>query len=177
MEVLEEWVTQKFLGVRCTYGDDRSLTNMILRRGHKALFAAEATATTFVPATFEVFMKQQLRWKKSWVRESVMAGGFIWKKNPIMSISFYLGLILPLLAPVVVLRAFFWYPISTGRIPYFYLVGLVLMAMIYGLYYYIHTKDKNWIYGVLFATFYTLVLIWQLPYAILNIRDPQWGTR
>lgn len=177
LEVLIDWLQQTFLGIRCTYGDDRSLTNFLLRKGYKTLFAPEAKAYTIVPDTFKRFMSQQLRWKKSWLRESFKASFFMWKKNPIMAISFYMGIILPLIAPVVVVRALLWYPYATGKAPWFYLFGLFLMAMIYGLYYFIHTKDKKWIYGVFFATFYTLVLIWQLPWAILNLRDPKWGTR
>jgi hyaluronan synthase len=177
LEVLDSWLNQKFLGVKCTYGDDRSLTNFLLKKGYKALFSPKAVAYTFVPGTFRQFLKQQLRWKKSWVRESFKAGKFIWKKNPIMSISFYLGVILPILAPVVVVRALIWYPHATGRLPYFYLFGLLLMAVVYGLYYYIYTGNKKWVYGVLFATFYTVILIWQLPWAILNLRDARWGTR
>ena len=177
LEVLNNWLKQEFLGVRCTYGDDRSLTNFLLRKGYKALFSPEARAYTFVPDTFKKFMRQQLRWKKSWVRESLKAGGFIWKRNPIMAVSFYLGVILPLLAPVIVVRALIWYPYATSKAPWFYLAGLLLMAIVYGLYYYIHTKSRKWIYGVLFATFYTIILIWQLPWAILNLRDSRWGTR
>ena len=177
LEILDKWLYQKFLGVQCTYGDDRSLTNFLLKKGYKALFAPEAKAYTFVPDTFKKFLKQQLRWKKSWVRESLIASFFIWKRNPIMAVSFYLGVILPLLAPVIVIRALIWYPYATGNAPWFYLAGLLLMAIVYGLYYYIFTRDKKWVYGVLFATFYTLVLIWQLPWAILNLRDPKWGTR
>lgn len=177
LEVLDQWLNQKFLGAQCTYGDDRSLTNFLLQKGYKCLFAPEAIAYTFVPDTFKKFMKQQLRWKKSWVKESLRASLFMWKKNPIMSISFYLGVILPLLAPIIVVRAFVWYPLATGKMPWYYIGGLLLMAIVYGLYYYLHTRDKKWFYGTLFAVFYTLVLIWQLPWAILNLRDSKWGTR
>lgn len=176
-EVLDAWLAQSFLGITCTYGDDRSLTNYLLKKNYKALFAPDAIAYTFVPDTFKKFLRQQFRWKKSWVRESLIAGTFIWKKNPIMSISFYLSVLLPLVAPVVVVRALLWFPYVTGRVPWFYLTGLALMAVVYGLYYYIFTRDKRWVYGVLFATFYTVVLIWQLPWAILNLRDARWGTR
>ena len=176
-EVMEEWLAQKFLGVQCTYGDDRSLTNYLLKKGYKTLFSNEAIAYTFVPDTLQKFMKQQFRWKKSWVRESLIAGSIMWKKNPIMSISFYLGVILPILAPVIVIRALVWYPYSTGNWPLYYLIGLVLMAVVYGLYYYIYTRDRKWVYGVVFAAFYTIILIWQLPWAILNLRDARWGTR
>lgn len=177
LEVLEPWLAQSFLGVKCTYGDDRSITNFLLKKGYKAMYSPTAVAYTFVPDTFKKFMRQQLRWKKSWVRESLIAGSFIWKRNPIMSLSFYVGVILPLLAPVIVFRALIWYPVATHKAPYYYLIGLALMAIVYGLYYRIHIKDNRWVYGVLFATFYTLVLIWQLPWAILNLRDARWGTR
>lgn len=177
LKVLDRWLGQKFLGVTCTYGDDRSLTNFLLDNGKRALFSPTAISYTFVPNTFRQFMKQQLRWKKSWVRESIKAGFFIWKRHPVMSVSFYLGIILPLLAPVIVFRALFWFPFATGIFPLFYLSGLLLMAFVYGLYYYIYTRDRNWIFGSLFAVFYTIVLIWQLPWAILNLRDSRWGTR
>jgi hyaluronan synthase len=32
-EVIDKWLEQRFLGVQCTYGDDRSLTNYLLRGG------------------------------------------------------------------------------------------------------------------------------------------------
>ncbi len=177
LEVMDEWMNQTFLGVKCTYGDDRSITNYLLKKGYKALYAEKAIVHTFVPSTWRQFLKQQLRWKKSWTRESLIASTFVWKKNPIMSISFYIGFILPLLAPFVVFRALVWYPYMTGSFPWFYLTGLFLMAIIYGLYYYINMRDRRWVYGVAFATFYTVFLIWQLPYAIFRMRDSKWGTR
>ncbi|MEO8581246.1 MAG: glycosyltransferase [Patescibacteria group bacterium] len=177
LPVIDKWLNQRFLGIQCTYGDDRSLTNFVLRRGHKALYAPEAKSYTIVPNSFTKFMKQQLRWKKSWVRESLMAGSFIWRRHPLMSFSFYLGVILPLLAPVVVIRALIWYPFVHDAIPWLYLFGLILMAIVYGLYYYIHTRDRKWVFGVVFAAFYSVILIWQLPWAILTLRDSKWGTR
>jgi hyaluronan synthase len=168
LDFLDEWLEQRFLGVECTYGDDRALTNFLLQRGYKAMYAEQAVSHTIVP---------QLRWKKSWVRESLKAGMFIWRRNPLMSIPFYMGIVLPLLAPVVVTRAMIWYPTSTGAAPWYYLSGLLLMAGIYGLYYHIHVKDRRWVYGSIFAVLYTIVLIWQLPYAILTLRNSRWGTR
>jgi hyaluronan synthase len=174
---IDEWLEQTFLGVRCTYGDDRSLTNYLLKRGYKALYSPDATAYTFVPDTMRKFMRQQLRWKKSWVRESLIGSKFMWKKHPIMSLGFYIGVLLPLLAPIIVFHAVVWYPVHNHSFPLFYLFGLILMSCIYGLYYRIYSHDKKWVYGALFAVFYTIVLIWQLPYAILTLRDSSWGTR
>ena len=174
---IDEWLEQRFLGIRCTYGDDRSLTNYLLKRGYKALYSPDATAYTFVPDTMRKFMRQQLRWKKSWIRESLIASKFMWRKHPIMALGFYIGVILPIVAPIIVIHAIIWYPLQTHSFPWFYLFGLLLMSSIYGLYYRIYVHDKKWVYGALFAVFYTIVLIWQLPYAIFTLRDTKWGTR
>lgn len=177
LEVLDKWVNQSFMGVKCTYGDDRSLTNFLLNKNYKVLYSEKAIVHTFVPDNYRSFMKQQMRWKKSWFRESLLASTFIWRRNPVMSLSFYLGFILPILAPVVLLRAVVWYPIVHHEIPYFYIFGFLIMSALYGIYYTIYTRDRNWHYGVLFSLFYVSILIWQLPYAILTIRDSRWGTR
>jgi hyaluronan synthase len=177
VKILDNWLNQSFLGVRCTYGDDRSLTNFLLYKDYHCIFGPDAIAHTFVPDTLRKFLKQQLRWKKSWVRESILACTFIWRRNPIMSISFYLGVALPLMSPIVAARALLWLPFFEDKTPFFYIFGLGLMATLAGVYYYAKTGDKKWIYGIFFSTFYALILIWQLPYAILRIRDSSWGTR
>ncbi len=176
-EVLEEWRAQKFLGVQCTYGDDRSLTNFLLRNGYKLAYCRDAIAYTIVPDTLRKFLKQQLRWKKSWSRECYIASKFVWRRHPLMSVGFYVNVLLSLLAPLIVARALLWYPYHTHSFPYYYLVGLILVSFLYGFYYYAHTGKKLWFYGVAFAWFYALVLVWQLPYAILTLRDTKWGTR
>lgn len=176
-EVLDAWLSQEFLGTTCTYGDDRSLTNHLLRLGYLTTYAPTALATTVVPETWPVFLRQQLRWKKSWVRESMIAATFMYRRHPVMAASFYAGLVLPLFSPLVVMRSFFWIPIVAHRFPVSYLFGLFVMAMIYGLYYYISTRDRQWLFGLLFATLSTVVLVWQLPLAVVTLRDGRWGTR
>lgn len=177
LPLLDEWTHQYFLGVLCTYGDDRSLTNRVLKHGYDTVFAPDSIAHTFVPDNFKVYLKQQLRWKKSWLRESFMACFFMWRKNILMSSSFYLGFILPIIGPFIVIRTLFLHPFQTGAVPLYYFTGLLLMTLIYGLYYYRYTGDRNWLLGVMSTTFYSFILIWQLPYALLKIRDSKWGTR
>ena len=72
LEILDKWLNQKFLGVQCTYGDDRSLTNFIIKK-YKAVYSSEAKAHTVVPDKFSKYLKQQQRWKKSWIRETFIA--------------------------------------------------------------------------------------------------------
>ncbi len=176
LEVLDEWVMQKTLGVDCHYGDDRSLTNYLLKK-YKMKYAPEARASTIAPETTKQFFKQQLRWKKSWIAESFRAMLFIWKKNPLMAISFYAEIVLTFLSPVVLIRAFFWDPAIHHTMPFLYLMGLILISFVYAFFYYIKTGNKSWGWGAAAAWFYAIVMIWQLPYAILTLRDARWGTR
>ncbi len=177
MPILKSWQKQKFWGVTCTFGDDRSLTNFVLKSGYLAIYAPDVIAKTFVPENLRTYARQQMRWKKSWFRENLIAAGFMWKKNIFIVVLFYLGFILPLVTPIIVFRALLWYPFFHGGTPLLYLLGIMIMSVLYGLYYYIYTKDKKWMIGTLFSIYYAILLIWQLPWAIFNIRDTRWGTR
>ena len=102
-----------FLGVESTFGDDRSLTNCVLREW-KVRYEEKAVSHTIVPETFQQFMKQQTRWKRSWTRESLIVATFIWKKNPIAAIATYISVVLPLVAPIAALRAVVVEPLMHG---------------------------------------------------------------
>ncbi len=175
-EYLEEWVHQKFLGEPCTFGDDRSLTNFMIRK-YRAVYSPEAKATTVVPDTFGKYMKQQQRWKKSWVRETWIASGFMWKKHPLAAVSFYSYVFLAFASPVVFFRALFWLPLAEGAWPVIYLFGLLLMLLLHGLYYRIKVGPRSWFLAILSFWFNTVILMWQLPWAFVTIRDSRWGTR
>jgi hyaluronan synthase len=176
---LEWWENQTFLGLQSTFGDDRSLTNCVLR-GWKVKYEAKAVSHTAVPASFRTFMKQQLRWKRSWTRESLLVSRFMWRKNPIAALSTYVGIVLPLVAPVIAVRTVLWQPIfGGGGAPLVYVLGVYAMAIAYGLYYAVrHPRyDDLWIYGVAFCFFYFAFLLWQTYFAIFTARTTEWGTR
>lgn len=173
------WEQQRFLGRRSTFGDDRSLTNCVLR-DWKTRYESTAVSHTIVPATFSKFMRQQLRWKRSWTRESLIVSTFVWKRNPAASLAVYVGIALPLVAPVVALRAVAWQPlVGAGGPPLIYLAGVYAMALAYGLYYAVHHEryDPLWVFGVVFCFFYLIFLLWQTYYAIATARVSGWGTR
>jgi hyaluronan synthase len=174
--VLDRWVNQRFLGRPSTYGDDRSLTNALLP-AWRVLYAPNAQAYTVVPERLAVFLRQQLRWKKSWLRESARASRVMWRKHPVMVLMFYLGVLLPLLAPQVVFRAVIVQPRFVSELPYWYAGGVVLIALFYGFYYRMYRRDRGWYRGIGFALFYAAILVWQMPYALATIRDSRWGTR
>jgi hyaluronan synthase len=174
--VLDDWLHQSFLGTPCTFGDDRSLTNFILRN-NKVVFHHEAVAWTKAPESWLKFFKQQLRWKKSWTRETYVAAGIMYRKHPIAALSYYMGIIMTLLSPLIVLRALVYMPIvaSASAVPY--LLGLLLIYLFFCLVFRYHTESRYWIYGLAFAVLYIGVLCWQNYYAIATVRRTHWGTR
>jgi hyaluronan synthase len=176
MPILDEWLNQTFLGTRATFGDDRSLTNFILRR-HRVIYNSSATCTTLAPESWRQFFRQQLRWKKSWIRETFIGAGFMWRRHPAAAFFYYLGAVFPVVSPIVVFNALVYPPLVGGRISLLYVYGATLMAALYGLYYLGRKRNGLWLYGVAFSFFYMLVLVWQTYYALATVRRNHWGTR
>ena len=176
MENLDSWLNQRFLGQKATFGDDRSLTNLMLRN-HRTYYQDTAVCSTIVPNDNKVFLKQQMRWKRSWLRESFTAGTFIWKKQPFAAVFFYVGLFVPILAPVVVLYNLVYVPITTYAFPTTFMVGMIMMAMMMSAAQMLLRKSTTWIFGFLFCMYYEAVLLWQMPIAIVTFWKSTWGTR
>ncbi|EFL50540.1 glycosyl transferase family 2 [Solidesulfovibrio fructosivorans JJ]] len=176
MRHLDAWEHQTYLGQPATFGDDRSLTNFVLT-GHYAVYQHSAVTHTIVPSTYGKFYTQQMRWKRSWLRESLKACLFMWRKEPFMAISFYLGLLLPVLAPFVVLRAFVFMPAAYGIWPIMYIAGVFFMSMLMCTSYLFLKRSNLWLYGVPFCFFYLTVLLWQILWALLTFWQSNWGTR
>lgn len=173
---MEEWLNQKFLGQKATFGDDRAMTNFVLN-GHRTTYQDTAICSTVVPNEYKVFLKQQMRWKRSWLRESIIAGKFIWKKEPFMAAFFYMGLFVPIAAPVIVIYNLIYVPITHNIFPTTFLVGLLMMAFMMSFAQMFFRKSTTWIFGMLFCIYYEAVLLWQMPVAWVTFWKSTWGTR
>jgi len=175
LEILPEWERQTFLGRKATYGDDRALTNSILQR-HRVVYQAQARSYTLAPTTVRTFLVQQLRWKKSWLRESLRVVRYIWRKHPIAAALTYMSVFFPWVAPIVVVHSLFWRSLAVGS-PWFYLMGAYVMALLYSLYYAVARKSPLWWHGMTFVAVYMAFLVWQTYYAVATLRNTSWGTR
>lgn len=170
------WLNQKFLRHPATFGDDRSMTNFIMKT-HRTGYQDTAVCYTIVPSVYKQFLKQQMRWKRSWLRESLIAGNFIWKKEPFMSLFFYMGLVVPIAAPIVVVYNLMYVPITYGVFPKTFLMGLLLMSLMMSFADMFFMKSTLWIYGLFFCLFYEVILLWQMPIAWVTFWKSTWGTR
>lgn len=177
LPLLDGWEFQTFLGRPATFGDDRALTNRILT-DHRVVYQASARAETVAPESLRVFFRQQLRWKKSWLRESMQVLRYFWRKNPIAAVFTYASIAFPFMAPWVVLHA------VLGRLVggepgglWFYVIGTYAMALLYSLFYAFKRHDGLWFHGMTFVALYMSVLVFQTYWGIFTMRDTRWGTR
>ncbi len=176
LDNMDEWINQKFLGRRATFGDDRSMTNFVLKR-HRTGYQDTAVCSTIVPNRYKTFLAQQMRWKRSWLRESIIAGSFMWRKEPFMAVMFYIGLIVPVAAPVVVLYNLIYTPIIHRVFPTTFLLGLLMMALMMSVVQLFLRRSSTWVFGMLFCFYYEAVLLWQMPVAWFTFWKSTWGTR
>jgi hyaluronan synthase len=178
LRALPSWLNQTFLGKTATFGDDRSLTNKILKE-YQVIYHAGAIVRTYVPNRWGIFLRQQLRWKKSWIREATITAPLMLKEPPLATLSYFLGLIVTVMSPFIVLRVFLYAPLALGTVAWipYYIAGLFLVFLLLGLAYFYHTRSRYWYYGLAFAVFYAWFFSLQTYYALLTVRRTHWGTR
>jgi hyaluronan synthase len=179
MPIIDTWLNEKFLGLPVTWGDDRALTNWVLKLGYRTIYTDEAKAYTICPDTWKVFFKQQTRWKKGWFVNSINAAKFIIKKDPFVALTYFYPLILiTLVTPFMALRAFVWNPVVEGISPLFYIIGVYLIACITVVFYrYVSKENKYWPYIFVWSTINMVFLSFILFYALATIQNRKWGTR
>jgi hyaluronan synthase len=170
---LEDFITQKFMGKECTYGDDRHLTNNILIKGYQVLYTHLAWCRTDTPEEVTRFFDQQVRWCKSSYRE------LSWnvKAIPHHSIWMCIDLLYTAVYSFIVLSGFIYSLFAGFKILCLYLFILVLMNTLKSLYAVI-LCDYNlfyMLYGI-YGVVYILFLVPAKLYAGITISDIKWGT-
>jgi hyaluronan synthase len=181
---LDEWLGQRFLGRQCTYGDDRHMTFWCLKEG-RVLLAPDAVAWTYVPERMAHFLRQQIRWSKSFFRESIW---MLFRMSPRRS-CWWLTLIET--GTWAVFTTALLYSLAVRPIlaehfgPWAYVGSAVLLSYARsGHYTEAEHPGMRWgarIAGLLLAPLYGLIHIaLLLPlrlYALATLADNKWGTR
>jgi len=173
--LLDRYVHQKFLGEECTYGDDRHLTNLVLMKGYKIEYVDEAIVYTDVPDKFTKFVKQQVRWKKSFIRESLVALSFSWKQSFWLTLEVLWNLILPyfaVIARITVIILALIYPLEILT----FIFAVITIAIIRNLVLFFEDR-KAAIWAIPYAFIHEFILYWLFWYALFRLKDGRWGTR
>ncbi|PIS07894.1 hypothetical protein COT78_01525 [Candidatus Berkelbacteria bacterium CG10_big_fil_rev_8_21_14_0_10_43_13] len=173
---LDDYINENFLGEICTFGDDRHLTRMVLQDGHKVVYTQKAKAKTYVPDSLKDFLKQQLRWKKSFIRESSLIFPYALKRGGVLLLETFSGLAMPVMGAyvrIVLVILVIRYPFM---LPY-YLVMMIITATIRSLLM-IERKDwKLWFRNIQYAFVHETMIFWLFFVALLTLNHNQWGTR
>jgi hyaluronan synthase len=179
MPILDQFRSESFLGLPITWGDDRSLTNWVLRLGYKTVYSEEVQSYTICPEDYRTFLKQQVRWKKGWFVNSIIISKYLLMKYPFIAITYFFPLfIISLMTPIIAVRALIYQPIVNGVIPFIYLFGIFLITALTVCYYrFVARENKYWPYLFIWAAVNAGFLSFILFYALATIQNRKWGTR
>jgi hyaluronan synthase len=181
MPTLEAWRQQTFLGLPATIGEDRALTNYVMRGGYYITYQRSAVVHTVVPETYRGLCRMFLRWDRSNFRENWVQLQFIFTKyrrqhRLLPIIDFFITQIefpLTYLFLGMLMASFFIYPIVMVK----FFAGMGVFTLIWMYYYISQERDLDFIYGILYSYFAFFFLNWVQPYAFLTVRNGRWLTR
>ena len=176
LAVLEDWMNATVMGVHGNYADDRSLTNRILKN-YNIIYDDTALATTIAPESWKQYTRQQARWMRSYLREIIRTGRFIWRKHPVPAISWYAMMWLPLVEPFVMLQALLIGPLMAQTFRADYTLGVLSITLVWSLHFLATTGRRWWWGGITFTMSYIAFYSWQIYWALFTLRGRKWGTR
>lgn len=175
--VLKKYVFQKFLNEKCNFGDDRHLTNLILSMGYKVVFRKKSIAYTEAPTTIKEYIVQQIRWKQSFIRESLISMKFMSQKGFLFTLETLMIAIYPLFGLIVRLSIFI-VPLFFPLMLIYYFVIINLMAIIINLNFIPEWEPFK--FSIFYAWIHIFIIYWLYFIALYKVfvqRTTAWGTR
>ncbi|MBW4050708.1 MAG: glycosyltransferase family 2 protein [Proteobacteria bacterium] len=178
--VLERWKCQEFLGLRCTFGEDRAMTNYLLGDGYDSVYQRTAVVHTVVPNEYGKLCKMLLRWDRSYVREEIRFARIVWTRPwPTRALAVFDRSITNARIPI------YWSSLAVlpvviavhPRIVGPMVIATGALSFIQVLYYLRSERSLNFAYGVLYAYYSSFALFWIFPYAVATVRARGWLTR
>ncbi len=145
------------------------------RYAWKLVYSPSIKVTAGVPTNFPDLVRQQIRWRKSFIRSLPATGGIYWRRPFYAAFLYYLVLALKLTRPLIVLKIMLLIFSGDLATVVFYMAGLMYTGMLYG----IDTRLRNpgypyWIYRPLFTFISTFILSWLIFYAAITIKKETW---
>src|SRR5690554_2866702 len=183
LSCLPQWINQTFMGEASDIGEDRAMTNMILKQGYKVLFQRNACVLTNTPEKYKNLYKMFIRWERSNVRENIMMSKFAFtnfRQGPktgtrILLLNQWLKVIMAY--PLLMLMFLF---VLTH--PLLFLSSCLMSVFIFSsvqVFFYSKRQksilESMWAYP--YSIFYMFTLFWITPYAIATASRSGWLTR
>jgi len=176
-DIIGEFANQRFLGERCTHSEDRHLTNLVLKRGFDVVYVSEAVSWTETPSTVNGFLKQQRRWKRGYVRESLFTLLYAWRVKKLLWLQI---LVWDLSAPFLAfgLRIGLIVVVLTNPTLFFTAILPSWVALLLIRYIFVPLRAPDKLLGLfLYMFFYEGCLYWLNLWALFTVRNKSWVTR
>jgi cellulose synthase/poly-beta-1,6-N-acetylglucosamine synthase-like glycosyltransferase len=196
------WAADTFLGREFRFATDRQLTGYVLgqpsisdrlRSAHaddplvrdepheprrwRVAYCRSARAWTHVPPKFTSVIRQQVRWKKSFVRNLFFTGRFIWRRGLMPTLLYYGHVLWVVLGPFMAIRHLILLPLQGAwEISLLYGAGVIVKGLVWGVAYRVQNPgDRRWVLRPAMNVLSALVLSWLLPYSIATLRRGTWS--
>ena len=180
---LPEWINQTFMGQPSDIGEDRAMTNMIMKQGHTVKFQRNAIVLTNVPEKFSGLYKMFIRWGRSNVRENIAMSKYVFTNfrkegkfgarllfvnqsiKLVMAYPFLLAMLLVIVAhPLLFLSSTLFGILVYSSFPVFFHARR-------------HRNIAESVWAYSYSLLYTFGLFWITPYAIATAGRRGWLTR
>jgi N-acetylglucosaminyltransferase len=174
-ELWSRYLSQTFAGVPCTNGDDLHLTNLVLATGRQVLFEPRAIASTSVPRSLRLYLRQQLRWNRSFYRELPWTFAGIRSRHPYLALDVLARALLPLLlAAALVLLAGEGLLVGWGLLAADLTLALAMLCVT-AAFLLVHGASVSFLllYGPLHMALLVPIRVW----ALVTLASPRWETR
>jgi cellulose synthase/poly-beta-1,6-N-acetylglucosamine synthase-like glycosyltransferase len=196
---LPAWENDKFLGSEFRFATDRTLTGFVLgapwlhdkvtkrypesafmkkiyaQKKWKIVYSRSARSYTIVPNSIKKVVRQQTRWKKSFIRNIFQTGTFIWKKPLPVAFVYYTHILFVFLAPLIVAHVLFLSSSSLLVSLGYYSFSVLVIGSLFALALKLEDKEcRHWFYRPLMSLFSTLFLSWLIFYALATVKKMTW---
>lgn len=179
---LPDWINQTFMGQPSDIGEDRAMTNMILKQGYEVLFQRNAYAFTNVPESYSGLYKMFIRWDRSNVRESIMMSKFVFKNfrtgskvgSRLLFLNQALKIVMTYPFTLFMLFMVIVHPLLFLSSTLFSILILSSFPVLFYAKRY-SVSESFWAYS--YSILYTFGLFWITPYAIATANRRGWLTR
>lgn len=195
------WAEDRFLGREFPFATDRQLTAFVLAqqrvgprlqrlyadspflgvrypaRPWRVEYIASARVQTIVPHTLRRLFRQQVRWKKSFIRNLFFTGRHYWRRGPVPAMLFYSHVLFVLAMPFMALRHLVWFPLhGAWALSGLYVCGIAVKGSAWAFAYRARNPGcRRWVYRPLMSFMTTAFFSLLLIYSLATLRRSVWA--
>ncbi len=198
---LPAWAEDSFLGTEFRFATDRQLTGYVLgqewigeklkreqstspfvtetdypARRWRVEYVKSAMVWTNVPSTMRTLVRQQARWKKSFIRNLCFSAGFYWRRGLFPAALYYSHSLFVIVTPLMAFRHLIWLP-AQGRwfLSGLYVAGVAAKGCIWAVAYRVQNPGcSRWVYRPLMSLMAAFLFSTLLLWSLLTVRRQVW---